>query len=86
MAGLVTMDAYIRQTGDSLERWSETKAGHRPNLRGQMNYVDSPRHANYVEVGTYRRVISEAKAAYGWPDPTDAAYETLRVAEVPTLP
>jgi hypothetical protein len=80
MAGLVTMDAYIRQAGDGLERWRETKAGHRPNLRGQMNYLDSPRHTNYVEVGTYRRVISEAKAAYGWPDPTPQTYEALRGA------
>jgi hypothetical protein len=45
-----------------------------------MNYLDSPRHTNYVEVGTYRRVISEAKAAYGWPDPTPQTYEALRGA------
>jgi hypothetical protein len=80
IAGLVTMDAYIRQTGDGLERWRETKADHRPNLRGRMNYLDSPRHANYVEVATYRRVISEAKAAYGWPDPTPDTYGALRGA------
>jgi amino acid transporter len=86
MAGLVVMDAHLEQTGreqtgSDLDRWRRMKAADRPDLRGHMTYVDSPRHANYVEVQTYRRVISETKAAFGWPDPGPATYEALRVRE-----
>jgi amino acid transporter len=75
MAGLVVMDAHIEQTGDGLARWREMKAHDDPDLRGHMTYLDSPRHTNYVEVGTYQRVVAQTKAAFGWPDPGPATYD-----------
>jgi hypothetical protein len=54
------------------------KAEDQPNLRGAMTYVDSPRHANYVDVAVYRRILSEIRERFGWPDPDDSLYESLR--------
>jgi len=46
-------------------------------LRGASTYVDSPRHANYVDVTVYRRVLSEIREIFGWPDPSDELYRPL---------
>ena len=79
MAGLVTMDAYLEECGGAdLYRWLAMKAADDPDLRGGVGYLDSPRHVNYVEVETFRRAISDRKAMFGWPDPGNATYETLR--------
>lgn len=79
MAQVLAMDANIRETGVGREEWLRMKAEHRPNLRGGMNYVNSPRHANYVEVGTYRRTLAEVRAQFGWFDPDAHTYDSLRV-------
>ncbi len=78
MAQMAAMDAYIEQSGEGLDDWTRMKAEDRPNLRGAMNYVDSPRHANYVDVAVYRRTLSEIRERFGWPDPNDQLYEALR--------
>ena len=61
--------------------WTHLKAEDRPNLRGSMTYVNSPRHANYVEVGAYRRVLAEIRARFGWFDPEPHTYDILRAAK-----
>jgi hypothetical protein len=33
-----------------------------------------------VEVNTYRRVLSEIREKFGWPDPDHGLYESLRDA------
>jgi len=79
MAQMAAMDAYIAQSGEGLAAWWAMKAGHRPNLRGQIAYVDSPRHANYVDVDTYRRTLSEIRERFGWVDSDHGTYDSLRV-------
>jgi len=79
MAQMLVMDANIRQTGVGLDEWTAMKANDQPNLRGGMSYVNSPRHANYVEVGTYRRPLAEIRARFGWFDPDAHTYDGLRV-------
>ncbi len=79
MAQMTAMDAYLRQSGQGLAEWTRMKAEDRPNLRGAMNYVDSPRHANYVDVAVYRRLLSEIRERFGWPDPDDQLYQPLRI-------
>ncbi len=79
MAQMLVMDANIRETGVGLDAWTRMKAEDRPNLRGAMNYVNSPRHANYVEVATYRRVLTELRAQFGWFDPDAQTYDALKV-------
>jgi hypothetical protein len=74
MAQMAAMDAYIAQSGVGRDAWSRMKAEHRPNLRGASHYIDSPRHANYVDVTVYRRVLAEIREQFSWPDPSDALY------------
>jgi amino acid transporter len=80
MAQMVAMDAYIRQSGQFREEWTAMKAGHAPNLRGAMTYIDSPRHANYVDVTTYRQVLAEIRNRFGWFDVGHGTYDSLRRA------
>jgi amino acid transporter len=78
MAQMAAMDAYIRQSGERRDEWSGMKAEHRPDLRGGNHYVDSPRHANYVNVATYRSLLSEIRERFGWIDPGHSSYDALR--------
>jgi len=78
MAQMAAMDAYIRQSGAGAEEWSALKANDRPNLRGTVNYIDSPRHANYVEVSVYRRTLAGLREKFAWPDPDNHLYSVLR--------
>jgi cation diffusion facilitator CzcD-associated flavoprotein CzcO/amino acid transporter len=76
MAQMAAMDAVLEQSGRaSAEGWSRMKAEDRPDLRGASTYVDSPRHANYVDVAVYRRVLAEIRETFGWPDPSDELYQ-----------
>jgi hypothetical protein len=43
-----------------------------------MDYIDSPRHASYVEVHTYMHVLDELRRELGWAAPDEAFYEHLR--------
>jgi hypothetical protein len=78
MAQMAAMDAYIRQSGVGLAEWTALKAEDCPNLRGTVNYIDSPRHANYVEVGVYRRTLANLRERFAWPDPDHHLYGALR--------
>lgn len=79
MAQLVAMDAYIETSGIGREEWVKLKAEDCQSLRGPMNYIDTPRHANYVEVGTYQAILSEIRETFSWPDSSDELYAPMRV-------
>ena len=81
MAQMIAMDAWIEETGKGKESWRKLKRDDRPNLRGTTNYVGSPRHANYVDVPTYRRVLSEVRQQWQWPTPSAELYRLLAEAE-----
>lgn len=81
MAQMAAMDAYLRQAGTRYAEWNEMKRNDRPNLRGTKHYIDSPRHANYVDVAVYMRVLSEIRERFGWPDPDDALYAPMAVGD-----
>ena len=85
MAQMAAMDAYLRQSGNHYEEWRRLKREGRPNLRGTKHYIDSPRHANYVDVEVYRRTLSEIREKFGWPDPDDALYEPLFETPAPAV-
>ncbi len=61
MAQIAAMDAYIEQSGEGRAEWRRMKAEDRPDLRGTSHYIDSPRHASYVNVAVYRRVLAEIR-------------------------
>jgi len=71
MAQLVAIDLTV--TGAAKQRFAELKGTHYPDLRGGMDYLDSPRHANYVETHTYQHVLAEVRDSFGWP-PLDDGY------------
>lgn len=77
MAQMAAMDAFIEQSGLGRDEWRRLKAEDRPNLRGASTYIDSPRHANYVDVTVFRRILSEMRERFGWPDPSDALYAPM---------
>jgi hypothetical protein len=77
MAQMTAMDAYIETSGEGLADWRRMKAQDHPNLRGSTQYIDSPRHSNYVDVSVYRRLLSDIRARFGWPDPDDQLYAPL---------
>ena len=57
MAALITMDIYMRESGKYFEEWEEQKRNDHPDLTGGMKYIDSARHANYVEAKTYQNYL-----------------------------
>jgi hypothetical protein len=79
MAQLVAGD--IRATLDDAPEKAllrQLKAEDHPDLRGEMEYIDSPRHTNYVEVHQYMHVLDELRDRLGWSAPSESSYEDLR--------
>jgi hypothetical protein len=76
MAQMAAMDAYLEQKDET--EWLRLKQDDRPNLRGTKNYIDSPRHANYVDVDVYRRILADLRERFAWPDPDNKLYDPLK--------
>jgi hypothetical protein len=62
MAELIVLDATAAPGSPTQRTFAELKARHHPNLKGGLHYVESERHANYVEVDTFIRTLAEVKA------------------------
>jgi len=56
----------------------ERRRNHFPDMRGGKTYVDSPRHANYVHMATYQKLLAEFRRKLGWPDLSDTSYDEQR--------
>jgi amino acid transporter len=66
MAQLIVLDATARELGGTVwASWRERKATDRPDLRGGKAYVNSRRHANYVDAMTYQVVLADLRDRYG---------------------
>ncbi len=81
MAQLVLMDVHAHATGERLDELRDLRRNDRPQLRGGMTYVDSRRHAAYVEAATYQRHLGVLRDRFGWPSLDEHSYDALR--EVP---
>ena len=77
MAQLILIDIHTRTTGEKRDRIQELKRSDQPNLCGNMTYIDSPRHTNYVETSTYQQKLAELRDEFGWGDPNDHFYDEL---------
>jgi hypothetical protein len=80
MAAIVVADIHARETGENRELLLELRRSHVPDLRGGVAYVDSPRHANYVDAATYQQALGDVRRRLGWPDPNETFFDDMRVA------
>ncbi len=85
MAQLVVMDIHARETGRHKTELTELKRTEHPDLRGGIDYVDSPRHANYVERTAYMDHLAGLRERFGWFDVDDQTYASL-VVDGPASP
>ena len=83
MAQLVMIDIHARETGARKAELSGLKRNDKPDLRGGMTYIDSPRHANYVERSTYVNYLAAFRERFGWPDLDDNSYAELELRGLP---
>lgn len=65
MAQLVAAAWALPRDDDRWGTVARMRRTHQPDLRGGHRYVDSPRHANYVDAITYARVLDEVRDAWG---------------------
>ena len=76
MAQLIAYD--IRATDSDKQRLHELRQTHHPDLRGGMDYIDTPRHANYVETHTYQHVLAELRDSFGLDAVDENTHTALR--------
>jgi amino acid transporter len=87
MAQLVVMDIRARETGEHRDELRHRKSSDYPDLRGGIDYIDSPRHANYVESHTYQSYLADLRDRFEWPDLDHRYYDEVRPgAAAPTAP
>jgi hypothetical protein len=79
MAQMIVADIHARESGVRRELLDELRENHFPDLRGGKVYIDSPRHAAYVDKDTYRDVLMSLLRDLGWPAPTDRSFEAMSV-------
>jgi amino acid transporter len=80
MAQMVVIDLRARETGVHDAEWRQLKRTDQPDLSGGMTYLDSDRHANYVEIETYTHYLADLRDRFEWADLDEATYEPLRAA------
>lgn len=77
MAQLIMIDINARETGVRKAELTGLKRTDRPDLRGGVQYVDSPRHANYVERSTYMAYLAQFRDRFGWFDVDEHTFDEL---------
>jgi len=76
MAQLIAYD--ICAADSDKQRLRELKRTHHPDVRGGMDYIDTPRHANYVETHTYQHVLAELREGFGLAAVNEETHTALR--------
>jgi hypothetical protein len=79
MAQMILADIHARESGVRREFLDKLRESHFPDLRGGKAYIDSPRHAAYVDKDTYRDVLMSILRDLGWPAVTDRSFEAMKV-------
>jgi hypothetical protein len=74
MAAVVVMNAHAHRTGAGLADWRRLRRSDHPDLTGGHHYVDSPRHAAYVDSPTYQRYLAGLRDRFGFADPDDDSF------------
>jgi hypothetical protein len=79
MAQMIVADIHARESGVQRDLLDRLRESHFPDLRGGKAYIDSPRHAAYVDKDTYRDVLMSLLRDLGWPVLTDRRFEAMKV-------
>lgn len=77
MAQVIALDIRARETGEYREELRSLKQHDQPDLSGGIRYLDSDRHASYVEVETYVHYLADLRDRLGWADLTVVDYQQL---------
>ena len=78
MAQMIVIDIRARETGRFHDEFRELKQHDLPDLSGGMRYVDSDRHASYVQVDAYVDYLARLRDRFEWADLDAATYATMR--------
>jgi hypothetical protein len=84
MAQMIVAGIHARESGVQRDQLDRLRESHFPDLRGGKAYIESPRHAAYVDKDTYRDVLMSLLRDFGWPALTDRSFEAMRVDDVAT--
>ena len=77
MAQLIAFD--IAAHGENKRRFNELKRTDAPDMRGGMEYINTPRHANYVETHTFQHVLEEVRKQFAIEPLTEDSFDPLRL-------
>ena len=77
MATMIAGDICAKQSEAARATLRTLKAEDAPDLRGGVPYLDTPRHANYVEVRAYVGVLQALSEQLGWELPTHDTYRPV---------
>ena len=86
MAQVIIIDIRARETGRFHDDLRALKASDFPDLSGGMRYVDSDRHAAYVQVDTYVDYLARLRDAFEWADLDAQTYAAMRAAVSSRIP
>ena len=78
MAQMIIIDIRARETGRFHDELRTLKATDDPDLSGGVNYVDSDRHAAYVQVDAYIDYLARLRDHFEWADLDSEVYQSLR--------
>lgn len=79
--------SYLRAQRDrdaSAARFEQLIQHDQPDLSGGIRFVDSPRHAVYIDAHSFKTYLRKLRARMGWNELSEAFYDRVRVA--PTAP
>tara|TARA_Y100001951_G_scaffold68638_2_gene55542 strand:+ start:7589 stop:8950 length:1362 start_codon:yes stop_codon:yes gene_type:complete len=65
MAELIVADATATKETSLARKLAEKKQHHNPDLKAGHRYIATPRHANYVDVDRYLKVLGQVKRELG---------------------
>ena len=67
MAELIVADATAPPGSATARAFQDLKANHHPDVRGGRRYIDTDRHADYVEIKAYRKILAQVGKKVGLP-------------------
>jgi len=77
MAQMAIINIRARATGKYYLELCELRKSDNPDLTGGHQYIDSPRHTNYIEVETYLNYLGILRDRFDWPEVGESSFHDL---------